>query len=174
MDSEDADRRTSDRHDQVSSSEETRFQFVLGRSHPGVRSHAMRQFWRRRRRTNEDLSHLIQNNSSTLRTLLPKSNQARSQKELEAFQQQLSAQQGGQDAAETGDLDTETAAKTSIPAQILSGIELAFASVDWSPFKESPVTMTVEHLKLLYHCKSAAIFYRIIYTSLRTDGSNFI
>lgn len=174
MDSADADRRTPEQHDQARNSEETRFQFVLGRSQPGIRSHAMRQFWRRRQRTNEDLSHPIRNNPSTLRTLLPKSNQARSQKELEDFQQQLSAQQGDQDVAETGDLDTETKEKIGIPAQVLSGIELAFASVDWSPFKESPVTMTAEHHKLLYHCKSPAFCCRTMCNSLRTNGSNFI
>ena len=47
----------------------TEYQFVFGKDQPGTRSHAMRQFWRRR---HQALQSTVRISRSQLRTLLPK------------------------------------------------------------------------------------------------------
>lgn len=55
--------------DQDLDSATTEYQFVFGTDQPGARSHAMRQFWRRRHQT---LQSSPQTTRPQLRTLLPK------------------------------------------------------------------------------------------------------
>lgn len=55
--------------DQDSDSATTEYQFVFGTDQPGARSHAMRQFWRRR---HQALQSSPQTTRPQLRTLLPK------------------------------------------------------------------------------------------------------
>ncbi|KNG81818.1 hypothetical protein ANOM_010749 [Aspergillus nomiae NRRL 13137] len=144
-----------DRREQPRNDAGTQFEFVLEKDQPGIRSHAMRQFWRQKQAiAKEDPS----DTSSTGRRLYPRTlmpndgMQTHSQFEgLKEFRQQMSALQQKDDGAGSANAGKGNAETSGIPAQILSGIRHALEFVNYDPFHTFPVTLTAQHRKLLYH-----------------------
>ncbi|RDK39037.1 hypothetical protein M752DRAFT_338396 [Aspergillus phoenicis ATCC 13157] len=81
--------------DQDSDSATTEYQFVFGTDQPGARSHAMRQFWRRRHQALQNSPQTIR---PQLRTLLPKDYSSESR----GYQQDVSPGQTPDPQAEEG------------------------------------------------------------------------
>lgn len=135
----------------------TQFEFVLEKDQPGIRSHAMRQFWRQKQAiAKEDPSDVTSAGRRLYpRTLMPNDGiQTYSQFEgLKEFRQQMSALQPKDHGAGSANAGKGNAETGGIPAQILSGIRHALEFVNCDPFHTFPVTLTAQHRKLLYHCK---------------------
>ncbi|KOC09041.1 hypothetical protein COH20_004729 [Aspergillus flavus] len=133
----------------------TQFEFVLEKDQPGIRSHAMRQFWRQKQAiAKEDPSDVTSAGRRLYpRTLMPNDGiQTYSQFEgLKEFRQQMSALQPKDHGAGSANAGKGNAETLGIPAQILSGIRHALEFVNCDPFHTFPVTLTAQHRKLLYH-----------------------
>ncbi len=150
---------------------ETQFTFVLQPDQRGVRSHAMREYWRKRHEKKKKEKVVSRN-----RPLLSKSSQPGSPaahphtSHVPTPAAAADGQQGpiGYDLPpdSPGDmgLGMWTVGGTSgppspspgVPAQVLSGIDHALANSRLDPFGMFPVDLTAQHHKLLHHCPSTS------------------
>ncbi|KAE8336750.1 hypothetical protein BDV24DRAFT_154895 [Aspergillus arachidicola] len=148
-------RKGPDQREQVTNDTGTQFEFVLEKDQPGIRSHAMRQFWRQKQAIAKEDPNDVTSTGRRLypRTLMPNDGiQTCGQFEgLKEFRQQMSALQPKDHGAGSANAGKENAETSGIPAQILSGIRHALEFVNCDPFHTFPVTLTAQHRKLLYH-----------------------
>ncbi|KAE8374842.1 hypothetical protein BDV26DRAFT_32105 [Aspergillus bertholletiae] len=157
MKHQDRQRKGPDQREESRADVGTQFEFVLEKDQPGIRSHAMRQFWRQRQATAKEEPSDVSSTGRRLypRTLRPNDGiQTYNQFEgLKEFRQQMSALQPKDHGAQSGNPGKSNAETCGIPAQIVSGIRHALEFVNPDPFHTFPVTVTAQHRKLLYHCK---------------------
>ncbi|KAF5856106.1 hypothetical protein ETB97_007868 [Aspergillus alliaceus] len=144
-----------ERSEQWRNEARTQFEFVLEKDQPGIRSHAMRQFWRQRQANAKEGSSDASPSSRPLypRILSPNDGtQDHNQFEgLKVFLQQMSALQSKEQRAESASTDKSRTETSGIPAQILAGVRHAFEFVSGDPYDQFPVTLTMAHRKLIYH-----------------------
>ncbi|KAJ8098564.1 hypothetical protein POJ06DRAFT_292159 [Lipomyces tetrasporus] len=162
-----------------------RFTFVFEKSQAGIRSHAMREYWKQRHKTKRE-HHLRQ----TPQRLLPRTAPATSG---DSHARQPTASDPSIDgqyldnlhslheqslesiylseldllAAATG-TDRNEANIAGVPTQALTGMNHALADVKLDPFDTCPVKLTSEHQKLLHHWLSihaTMIFAELTITS---------
>lgn len=151
-------------------SEPTEFTFVLEQNQSGIRSHAMREYWKRRHersRSRETASSIPYRPRPLLPNLQTHSQSSSSATSSSSSQPNASAPQqhygqsvfgaanyAGQEEPMASILEDTTApAIAGIPAQVLTGVDHALACSRLDPFDMFPVTLTAEHHKLLHHCK---------------------
>ncbi|GKZ27670.1 hypothetical protein AbraCBS73388_005299, partial [Aspergillus brasiliensis] len=129
--------------DQDSDSAPTEYQFVFGTDQPGARSHAMRQFWRRR---HQALQSSPQTPRPQLRTLLPKdySSESRGHQQDESHGQTPDPQEGegqpGSAYANTPASDVDHGLQSSIiqgpgpkfPIDLSAKDQEIFSSCEWN------------------------------------------
>ena len=124
--------------------EGSRFAFVLNKNQAGTRNHAMRQYWRERRRTRPDTRP-----ERPQRRLLPNVGSRSSPKQRE-------------DASSSEEtLGIAQDVSSGVPAQLLTGVNHALASSRLDPFEMFPVTLTAEHHKLMHHCISLRLNWSV-------------
>ena len=139
--------------------EAAEFTFVLNQNQGGVRSHAMREYWKRRRRRSRSRERMAIPHRP--RPLLPNT-QDHTQSSMsitgnDVVHSSLSRDQRDKaDHPESGQSRVgtdELAALAGVPAQLLTGVDHALACSRLDPFDMFPVFLTVEHHKLLHHCE---------------------
>ncbi|KAK9243423.1 hypothetical protein V1506DRAFT_463005 [Lipomyces tetrasporus] len=162
--------RTPDTPNSPTHGKSPRFTFVLEKKQAGIRSHAMREYWKQRHKTKRE--HPLR---QTPQRLLPRTAPATSgashsrqptpsdpsingqymdkldflhEQSLESIylsELELLA------ADLATDIDREQANIAGVPAQVLTGMNHALAGVRFDPFDTCPVKLTSEHQKLLHH-----------------------
>lgn len=136
-------------------SENTEFTFVADQNPRDLRSHAMREHWKHRRRQKSEQTR----RSQPYQPLLAKT-------ELQQPKPATAPALSGTSSAEPCPDETwqNKVSRRShrrrvsdlvegIPTQVLSGMNLALANSRLDPFDRFPVKFTAQHHKLLYHCK---------------------
>ncbi|KAK9427125.1 hypothetical protein V1505DRAFT_318100 [Lipomyces doorenjongii] len=166
--------RTPDALDSSTPGESPRFTFVLENSQAGIRSHAMREYWKQRHKTKRGhprqqvpqrlLPHTVPAHASQLTQPTPSApsiegqytdnRQFLQEKSLEneaiyLSELELLAADLATDLAT--DIDRNDANITGIPTQALTGMNHALAGVRFDPFDTCPVKLTSQHQKLLHH-----------------------
>ncbi|KAL1865749.1 hypothetical protein Plec18167_009291 [Paecilomyces lecythidis] len=159
---------------EADSSPETReFTFVLHQGQQGLRSHAMREYWKKRHQQKREeerakpqaLRHLLpstetgtetSSSSASLPSTFPSSNN-----ESPVAQSTLCQQKPRADAAllpidqfmnhQQAELREDEPPLPGIPAQALTGLNYALAYTRLDPFDTFPVKLGVKHHKLLHH-----------------------
>ncbi|KAE8359041.1 hypothetical protein BDV27DRAFT_59371 [Aspergillus caelatus] len=149
-------KKSPDRKEQPRNNTRTKFEFVLDKDQPGIRSHAMRQFWRRKQAiAKEDSSDAPSTDHTRYsRPLIPNDVvHASSQfEELKALQRQMSSLQTKYQEAKPVNSGKDSKLESSgIPAQILSEILHPLEFINSEHFYTFPVTLTKQHRKLLYY-----------------------
>lgn len=154
--------------EQLSEAQTTNFEFVLSPNQRGVRSHAMREYWRQRRTHSKDGARatrrprqLLPNNPDP-----PSSQSSQSSSDHACnvehrhttHQQQLARSQlNSTNPSPTGTpmalSDALAALPDGIPTQFLAGANRALACSQLDPFDAFPVKLTAQHHKLLHHCE---------------------
>ncbi|KAJ9138402.1 Tachykinin family protein [Pleurostoma richardsiae] len=158
----------------------TEFTFVLDQNQHGVRSHAMREYWRRRHKRSRSLEkrstphrhrHLLPNKSDQSRSSSSQSDSDAASRSASALpaeeaynlehilfphqQQRLRSQfdvTGHQPAGRRHASIEDMAVLTGgIPAQVLAGVNRALACSRLDPFDMFPVKLTAQHHRLLHH-----------------------
>lgn len=167
--------------------DESRFTFVLQPDQRGVRSHAMREYWRKRHEKSKKEKAAPKN-----RPLLSKSSQSGNQtahppaSHLPAPAAVGDGQHGpipllpspsrlypyelpldspgeiGLGMTVVGGTSGPPSPSPGVPTQVLTGIDHALANSRLDPFEMFPVDLTAQHHKLLHHCAfpSAALVAR--------------
>lgn len=130
----------------------SRFAFVLEKNQAGTRNHAMRQYWRERRRARPEARR-----ERPQRKLLP--NVGPSEPER---------REDGSSSEETQINGHEASA--GIPTQLLTGVNHTLASCRLDPFEMFPVTLTSEHHKLMHHCMSLQLDWAVRATANVQQG----
>lgn len=142
--------------------------FVTEENRDGVRSHAMREHWKRRRHILT--SHGNKRSQRTPRQILPNPGGIYSEGTPSAPNSISSATVSSQPSdgstdslpAIASDMPTypntlpdedRSAIIDGIPSQALSGMNLALSCSRLDPFDKFPIKLTVQHHKLLHHCK---------------------
>jgi len=160
----------------------TEFTFVLDQNQHGVRSHAMREYWRRRHKRSRSLEkrstphrhrHLLPNKSDQSRSSSSQSDSDAASRSASALpaeeaynlehilfshQQQRPRSQfdvtGHQPAGRRhASIEDMTVLTGGIPAQVLAGVNRALACSRLDPFDMFPVKLTAQHHRLLHHCE---------------------
>lgn len=152
--------------------ESTEFAFVTDQSPHDVRSHAMREHWKQRRRR-KSLQHRASQQWS--QPILAKSD---SVAQVSAPTPAVSPTKTTDSKACNGYIQNDVINHSherrvsnildGIPAQVLSGMNLALGSSRLDPFDKFPIKLTAQHHKLLHHCKNTIITNPMAYKSLRT------
>lgn len=134
----------------------TAFTFVVDETQRGLRSHAMREHWKQRRRAQQ--MHSMPGPSQPYRHLQPKPGT-----------RQVAQTDPGADSARLTGASTVAALSATpppaatqseqslprgIPAQALLGMDRVLSCSRLDPFDSFPVNFTAEHHKLIHHCES--------------------
>lgn len=148
--------------------EEMEFAFVFHQTEQhGVRSHAMREHWKKKRRVRRKPK------AQGPRQLLPSTAAAsisdpppipedyHLDHHFYGAEQQLSLYQHGAGYLQLGDELTTTSTSSEdgetgiggIMTQVLTGVNHALATSRLDPFDMFPVKLTAQHHKLLHHCR---------------------
>lgn len=123
----------------------TRFTFVFEKDQAGTRSHAMREYWKERRKGKQQHKR-----GRSHRELLPKggpSEQALPDQQFQSFDDSECTITGTEQGEEL-----PLIRDVGVSAQLLSGFNHALSSSRLDPFDSFPVTLTSEHHKLMHHC----------------------
>lgn len=140
------------------------FAFVNDQNAHDSRSHAMREHWKKRRRTKSlDVQSLPRSSylstSSPVHPLLPASSSNSSSNQSTA---RASGSGGGSGsssnnrkygASKSSKKVIGPSKELGFPAQALAGVNLALGSCRLDPFDQFPVKLTAQHHKLLLHCR---------------------
>lgn len=143
--------------------ENAEFAFITDQGQNGARSHAMREYWKQRRRRPSEMRP--KEGQPPLLPIQPRNQEEfRNEKSVGTGSQYLypSATSSKIDVHALGatesSLDstitnTEMVAKVdSLRSQALSGLNRALGSSRLDPFDKFPVTLTTQHHRLLHHC----------------------
>ncbi len=153
----------------TSAMEDTRdvvtFAFVNDQSPHDSRSHAMREHWKKRRKTKSTDLQSSSSSSSAFSTplpLLPRVKQSNSISNSGTAH----ASGGGSSSKRRSTSKSPKKATSSlnepgIPAQAFSGLNLALGACRLDPFDQFPVKLTAQHHKLLLHCEHGTLLNRL-------------
>lgn len=135
--------------------EKTKFAFVTDQNPRGLRSHAMREHWKHRRRQKREQAR-------PSRPYPPILSKTETQQPQSVLAPAPSATIGSEPCIEEtsqNEVQPSHGRRASgliegIPTQVLSGMNLALANSRLDPFDKFPVKLTAQHHKLLHHCKT--------------------
>lgn len=121
------------------------FTFVTDQNQHSARSHAMREHWKQRRqRLSEEKKRKDERQP---RPILPSRQSGSSHSRATSHSQHSLGNYPNPTPAAAPTVD-------GIPAQALSGMNLALGCGRLDPFDRFPVKLTTQHHKLLHHCNS--------------------
>ncbi|KAM3511226.1 hypothetical protein MY11210_005095 [Beauveria gryllotalpidicola] len=131
----------------------TKFAFVNEQSRQDSRSHAMREYWKQRRRaksvdvgSSSSSSSTLANPGAALRplTLRPGQSTSSSGTTTRASSRKSASSRSPKKVP-------EPPKEPGIPTQVLSGMNMALGSCRLDPFDQFPVKLTAQHHKLIMH-----------------------
>ena len=134
----------------MSQNEDSRFTFVLDHDQAGVRNHAMRAHWNERRRTRMEKRHQQTNNRRQIPIIAAK--RKPSSQESHSPPRPIEVDTAEEQTVNTTPTETEQPRMLGIPGQFLTGVNHALASTRLDPFDSFPITLTIQHHKLIHHC----------------------
>lgn len=144
--------------------ENVEFTFVTGQTQQSIRSHAMRESWKKRRHR-QDAEKRKRGEPQPSRQIRPNVDESPFQTHSRssaasgsgsASEPQLSSipAEYDFDASSNALMEARVAENFGgIPAQALSKMNLALGSTRLDPFDRFPVKLTSKHHKLLHHCE---------------------
>lgn len=147
-------------------SENTRFAFVADQNPRDLRSHAMREHWKHRRRQKSEQTRRSQQYQPILAKTEPHQPKSAAAPALSG----TSSVEPCIDETSQNNINRSHSRRVSdliegIPTQVLSGMNLALSNSRLDPFDRFPVKLTAQHHKLLYHCK----MYQLIILFISSD-----
>jgi hypothetical protein len=127
----------------TSSGQATQFTFVTENNQSEARSHAMREHWKKRHKTKQDVKSHRRKPSRTLLPRFERNGDATLPQEDFIDCSPESRQDNSDEIRENN---------PNVPAQLLHGFRGALSTTRPDPFQTCPVRLTSKHQKLLHHC----------------------
>ena len=136
-----------------SSRSNVEFRFVTGPHAHELRSHAMREHWKDRRRRMGAKKQKYNDAKQSRVTIRPNTGgvHGTSSRNSGARLSSDGSPDSSQATSATGSADSGNASP-GIPPATLSGVDRALSSCRLDPFDQFPVRLNAEHHKLLHHC----------------------